>query len=390
MVADGRLASIVLWGPPGSGKTTTARLLAEASGLHLESVSALRSGAADLRRVFDAAAERRAKGGGTLLFCDEIHHFNKSQQDLFLPYLEDGTIVLVGATTANPSFELNGALLSRVQVFTLRPLDAAALDGLLRRAEADAGRPLPLDAAARAALVAMADGDGRFVLTLAERLLALPAGAALDTAGLAQLLQRRAPAHDKAGDGHYNLLSAFHKSLRGSDADAALYWLCRMLAGGEDPKAIARRMVCVANEDVGLADPDAVLQATAAWTAYERLGPAEGERALAQACLYLATAPKSNAVNVALGEARRLAAETGGRPPPMHALNAPTRLMAAQGYGAGYVYDHDTAEGFSGLDYFPAGVPRQAFYRPVERGFERELRKRLDYWERLRRERERA
>ncbi len=387
MAQAGSVGSMVLWGPPGSGKTTIARLLADASGLHLEAISALRSGAADLRRAFDAATARRAAGGGTLLFCDEIHHFNKSQQDLFLPYLEDGTVTLVGATTANPSFELNAAILSRVQVFVLRPLDAAALDTLLRRAEASAGRALPLDAPARAALVAMADGDGRFALTMAERLLALPPGETLDPAGLAAAVQRRAPSHDKAGDAHYNLLSAFHKSLRGSDGDAALYWLCRMLAAGEDPKTIARRMVCVANEDVGLADPNAVLQATAAWTAYERLGPAEGERALAQACLYLATAPKSNAVNVALNEARRLAAETGGEPPPLHAVNAPTRLMAAQGYGAGYVYDHDTPEGFSGLDYFPAQVKRQDFYRPVERGFERELRKRLDYWAKLRRER---
>ena len=382
MVAAGALASMVLWGPPGCGKTTIARLLAAETSLAFVAISALQSGVGDLRKVFEAARGRRAGGQGTLLFCDEVHHFNKSQQDVFLPYLEDGTVTLVGATTENPSFELNGAILSRVQVFVLRALDAAALAGLLVRAEAAMGRAMGLTAEARAALVGMADGDGRFLLNLAERVFAAPG--VLDLDGLGRLAQRRAPAYDKAGEGHYGLLSAFHKSLRASDGDAALYWMCRMLAGGEDWRTIARRMTCVANEDVGLADPQAIVQANAAWTAYERLGPAEGERALAQACLYLATAPKSNAVNVALGEARALAAETGGVRPPMHAMNAPTRMMAAQGYGAGYVYDHDTAEGFSGLDYFPAEVGRQAFYRPVERGFEREVRKRLAYWEGLR------
>ena len=386
MVAARAVRSMVLWGPPGCGKTTLARLLAGEVGLYFEPVSALRSGAADLRRMFDAAVARRSGGQGTLLFCDEVHHFNRSQQDLFLPYLEDGAITLVGATTANPSFELNGAILSRVQVFVLRPLDAAALEALLARAEASTGQALPLAPEAREALVAMAGGDGRWLLNMAERLFAEAAGEMLDPVALGRVLQRRPPAHDKAGDGHYNLLSAFHKSLRGSDADAALYWLCRMLAGGEDPKAIARRMLCVANEDVGLADPNAVVQALAAWEAYERLGEAEGERALAQACLYLATAPKSNGVNAALGRARKLAAETGDLPPPMHALNAPTRTMAALGYGEGYVYDHGTPEGFSGLDYFPAGVGRQALYAPVERGFEREIRKRLEYWDRLRKE----
>ena len=371
---------MVLWGPPGCGKTTIARLLAMATDLHFEPISALRSGVSDLRRVFDDARRRRELGRGTLLFCDEIHHFNRSQQDIFLPYLEDGTVTLIGATTANPSFELNGAILSRVQVFVLHRLDEAAMESVLRRAETTMGRPLPLLPAARAALTAMADGDGRYLLNMAEALFALPPGDPLDPAALGRLLQRRMPNHDKAGDAHYDLLSAFHKSLRASDADAALYWMCRMLAGGEDPKAIARRMACVANEDVGLADPQAVLQAQAAWSAYERLGAAEGERALAQACLYLATAPKSNAVNVALNEARALAQTTAAAPPPMHALNAPTRTMRELGYGRGYVYDHDTAEGFSGLDYFPPGVPRQDFYRPVDRGFERELKKRLDYW----------
>ena len=382
MVAARRLASMVLWGPPGCGKTTIARLLASATELEFEPVSALRSGAADLRKVFDDARRRRAAGGGTLLFCDEIHHFNRSQQDLFLPYLEDGTVVLVGATTANPSFELNGAILSRVQVFVLRPLDAAAMEGLLHRAEAATGRALPLLPEARAALVTMAGGDGRSLLNMAEQ--AYGAAAPLDLAALGHLVQRRAPNHDKAGGGHYDLLSAFHKSLRASDADAALYWMCRMLAAGEDPKAIARRMACVANEDVGLADPDAVLQAHAAWAAYERLGAAEGERALAQACLYLATAPKSNAVETALNEARALAATTGNAAPPLHAVNAPTRMMRELGHGAGYIYDHDTTEGFSGLDYFPPAVGRHEFYRPVERGFERDIRKRLDYWANLR------
>ncbi|CAO3422064.1 Replication-associated recombination protein RarA [Azospirillum doebereinerae] len=385
------LSSMVLWGPPGCGKTTIARLLAQATDLRFESISALQTGVADLRKVFEAARQRRDGGQGTLLFCDEIHHFNRNVQDSFLPYLEDGTVTLVGATTENPSFELNAAILSRVQVFVLRRLDEAALDALLVRAEEHVGRPLPLQPEARAALLAMADGDGRFVLNMAEQIYAiggtLDGEAPLDNAALGRVLQRRLPSYDKSGDGHYNLLSAFHKSLRASDANAALYWMCRMLAAGEDWRTIARRMLCVANEDVGLADPNAILQATAAWETYERLGAAEGERALAQACLYLATAPKSNAVEVALGEARKLARMTGSVMPPMHAVNAPTKMMAELGYKQGYIYDHDTPEGFSGLDYFPESVGRHEFYRPVERGFERDLRKRLDYWAGLRRRR---
>jgi putative ATPase len=384
MAAPGRIASMVLWGPPGCGKTTVARLLAQATDLHFEPVSALKSGVADLRKIFEAAGKRCEAGRGTLLFCDEIHHFNRSVQDAFLPHVEDGTVVLVGATTENPSFELNAALLSRMQVYVLRPLDHAALEALLARAEAAEGRALPLTPAAREAMVAMAEGDGRFLLNLAEQAWALAGDAPLDPEGLGALVQRRAPSHDKAGDGHYNLLSAFHKSLRASDADAALYWMCRMLDAGEDWRAIARRMTCVANEDVGLADPNAILQAVAAWEAYERLGQAEGERALAQACLYLATAPKSNAVNEALNAARALAKRTSSLAPPMHAMNAPTRLMKEQGYGRGYVYDHATPEGFSGLSYFPADLGRPEVYRPVERGFEREIAKRLRYWAGLR------
>ncbi len=387
MAAARSLSSMVLWGPPGCGKTTIARLLAQATDLRFESISALQTGVADLRKVFEAARQRRDGGQGTLLFCDEVHHFNRNVQDSFLPHLEDGTITLVGATTENPSFELNAAILSRVQVFVLKRLDDKALDALLVRAQEHAGRPLPLLPDARAALLAMADGDGRFVLNMAEQIYALAGDEPLDNAALGRVLQRRMPSYDKAGDGHYNLLSAFHKSLRGSDANAALYWMCRMLDAGEDPRTIARRMVCVANEDVGLADPNAILQATAAWEAYERLGAAEGERALAQACLYLATAPKSNAVEVALGEARKLARATGSVMPPMHAVNAPTKMMADLGYKQGYVYDHDTPEGFSGLDFFPESVGRHEFYRPVERGFERDIRKRLDYWAGLRRRR---
>jgi putative ATPase len=388
MIAAGTLSSMILWGPPGCGKTTIARLLASATELHFEPISALRSGVGDLRRVFDEVRRRREDGRGTLLFCDEIHHFNRSQQDIFLPYLEDGTVTLVGATTANPSFELNGAILSRVQVFVLRRLDDAAMEALLQRAEARVGRKLPLPADARTALASMADGDGRYLLNMAEQVYSLPAGTSPDRAALGRLLQKRLPNYDRAGDGHYDLLSAFHKSLRASDANAALYWMCRMLAAGEDPRTIARRMACVANEDIGLADPNAVVQAMAAWSAYERLGAAEGERALAQACLYLATAPKSNAVNVALAEARALAAATGGAAPPMHAVNAPTATMKELGHGSGYIYDHDTAEGFSGLDYFPPEVRRRDFYRPVERGFERDIRKRLDYWGALRERRQ--
>ncbi len=384
MLAQGRLASMVLWGPPGCGKTTIARLLAEQTDLVFEPLSAVFSGVADLRKVFAAAKERRQMGQGTLLFIDEIHRFNRAQQDGFLPYVEDGTVILVGATTENPSFELNAALLSRAQVYVLRRLDEAALEELLRRAESESGGPLRLEPEARTALIAMADGDGRYLLNLAEELYALPEGTPLDTARLAEVVQKRAPVYDKGQESHYNLISALHKSLRGSDSDAALYWLARMLAGGEDPHYIARRLLRFAVEDVGLADPGALEQVLAAWQAYERLGTPEGELALAQAVLYLGTAPKSNAAYRALGQAMRAARESGSLMPPQHILNAPTRLMKDLGYGQGYAYDHDAPEAFSGQDYFPEGLPRQSFYQPVDRGFEREVRKRLDYWDRLR------
>jgi putative ATPase len=390
MVAAHRLASIILWGPPGCGKTTIARLLAQVTKMHFELLSAVFSGVADLRKVFEAARKRRAMGEGTLLFIDEIHRFNRAQQDGFLPYVEDGTVTLVGATTENPSFELNAALLSRCQVLVLRRLDDAALETLIARAEAIEGRKLPLTPEARTTLLAMADGDGRFVLNLAEELFALGTTKPLDSQALMEAVQRRAPLYDKAQEGHYNLISALHKSLRGSDTDAALYWLARMLAGGEDPRYIARRLTRFAVEDVGLADPDALLQAVAAWETYERLGSPEGELAIAQLVIYLATAPKSNAAYVALGAARRAAKETGSLMPPMHILNAPTRLMRDLGYGKGYEYDHQAPEAFSGQNYFPDGMARRAFYEPAERGFEREIRKRLDYWAKLREKRERG
>ena len=384
MVAAQKLTSMVLWGPPGCGKTTIARLLAETTALEFEPLSAVFSGVADLRRVFEAARERRAMGGGTLLFIDEIHRFNRAQQDGFLPYVEDGTVTLVGATTENPSFELNAALLSRVQVFVLKRLDAAALDEILGRAERELGRTLPLTAEAREMLAALADGDGRYVLNLVEALAALPADQTLDQTALLGAVQRRAAVYDKDREEHYNLISALHKSLRGSDADAALYWFQRMLVGGEDPRYIARRLVRFAAEDVGLADPQALVQTLAAWDAYERLGSPEGELALAQAVLFLATAPKSNAIYRAYGAAGRAARETGSLMPPAHILNAPTKLMKDIGYGKDYAYDHDQEDAFSGQNYFPPGMARQRFYDPPERGFEREIRKRLEWWDKRR------
>ena len=389
MAASGRMASVILWGPPGSGKTTIARLLAEVSDLHFEPMSAVFSGVADLRKVFDQAAKRRDVGHGTLLFIDEVHRFNRAQQDGFLPYVENGTVILMGATTENPSFELNAALLSRCQVLVLNRLGDASLELLLKRAEELESRPLPLDADARVALRAMADGDGRYILNLAEELFALPPGSngkpqILDTAALTAAVQQRAPLYDKSHEGHFNLISALHKSLRGSDADAALYWLARMLAGGEDPHYIARRLVRFASEDVGLADPQALPLALAAWDSYDRLGSPEGELALAQCVIYLGAAPKSNAAYKGFKAAMGVARETGSLMPPKHILNAPTRLMKDLDYGKDYAYDHDTPEGFSGQDYFPDGMARQEFYHPRDRGFERDLRKRLDYWNVLR------
>ncbi len=380
------LASLILWGPPGVGKTTIARLLAAQADLQFRQISAVFSGVADLKKVFEDALRLRRAGQATLLFVDEIHRFNRAQQDAFLPVVEAGTIVLVGATTENPSFALNGALLSRCQVFVLRRLDDAAMILLLARAEAEMGRDLPLTAGAQATLRAMADGDGRALLNMAEQLFALPEEPKLDEEALAKLLSRRAALYDRDREEHYNLISALHKSMRGSDADAALYWLARMLAGGEDPRYIARRVTRFASEDIGLADPQALPQALAAWEAYERLGSPEGEVCIAQAVLYLATAPKSNAAYKALGAANRAAKETGSLMPPMHILNAPTKLMKNLGYGAGYEYDHDAEDAFSGQNYFPDGMGRPDFYRPVERGFEREIVKRLAYWAKLREE----
>src|SRR5438105_995316 len=389
MVASRQVASMIRWGPPGCGKTTIARLLAQelsksGTDLVFEPLSAVFSGVADLRKVFEAARKRREIGHGTLLFVDEIHRFNRAQQDAFLPVVEDGTVILVGATTENPSFELIGALLSRAQVFVLRRLDDNALETLLARAEQHLGHGSPLSPDGRMALRAMADGDGRFLLNLVEEIDRLPPGPTLGPQELAALVQRRAPLYDKQQEGHYNLISALHKSLRGSDTDAALYWLARMLAGGEDPIYILRRLTRAAVEDIGLAEPQAIAQALAAWDAYDRLGSPEGELAIAQLVIYLATAPKSNAAYVAFGEAQAMARETGSLMPPMHILNAPTRLMRDLGYGRGYVYDHATEEGFSGQSYFPDGVDRRNFYRPGERGFEREGKKRLDYWDKLR------
>jgi len=384
MVASGRLASIVLWGPPGSGKTTIARLLAHRTKLEFEPLSAVFSGVADLRKIFEAARKRREMGAGTLLFVDEIHRFNRAQQDGFLPYVEDGTVILVGATTENPSFELNAALLSRCQVLVLSRLDDQAMEELLSRAEGEEGRTIPVEADARISLRAMADGDGRYLLNMAEVLFELPAEPLLDSQALAEVVQRRVPLYDKHQEGHFNLISALHKSLRGSDTDTALYWFARMIAGGEDPRYIARRLVRFAVEDVGLADPEALVQALAAWQAYERLGSPEGELALVQCVIHLGTAPKSNAGYKAAKAALSLARETGSLTPPKHILNAPTRLMKDLGYGADYVYDHDAEDGFSGQDYFPENMERRQLYQPGDRGFEREIAKRLSYWNKLR------
>ena len=388
MLDTGTLGSLVFWGPPGTGKTTVARLLARATNLHFEQISAVFSGVADLKKVFEAARARRETGKGTLLFVDEIHRFNRAQLDSFLPVMEDGTVTLVGATTENPSFELNAALLSRARVLVFKPLDEPALTKLIARAEEIEGRKLPLDDDARAMLIGMADADGRAVLTLAEEVWrAAREGEVFGPAALQDIVQRRAPLYDKSQDGHYNLISALHKTVRGSDPDAALYYLARMLDAGEQPLYIGRRLVRMAMEDIGLADPQALVVALAAKDAYDYLGSPEGELALAEATVYLATAPKSNAVYSAFGAATAAAKEGGSLTPPKTILNAPTKLMKGEGYGAGYRYDHDQPDAFSGQDYFPEALGRQTFYDPPDRGFEREIRKRLEYWAKLRKER---
>ena len=385
MLAAGSLSSLILWGPPGVGKTTIARLLADETDLAFVQISAIFSGVPELRKVFEAAKIRRENGQGTLLFVDEIHRFNKAQQDGFLPHMEDGTILLVGATTENPSFELNAALLSRAQVIVLERLKLA---DLAQRAEQEMGRALPLKGEARDALLEMADGDGRALINQIEQIAAWKTDAPLDRDALAGRLMRRAAKYDKSGDEHYNLISALHKSVRGSDPDAALYWFARMLDGGEDPRFLARRITRMAVEDIGLADPQAQEVCLQSWQTYERLGSPEGELALAQAVVYLALAPKSNAVYTAYKAARAAARDTGSHPPPRHILNAPTRMMKDMGFGAGYAYDHDAEDGFSGQDYFPEGMKRPVWYLPPERGFERELKKRLDYFAKLRAKRQ--
>lgn len=382
-----RLSSMILWGPPGTGKTTIARLLAKEAGYEFHQISAVFSGVADLKKAFEQARMRRAAGQATLLFVDEIHRFNRAQQDGFLPFVEEGIVTLVGATTENPSFELNGALLSRAQVYVLKRLDEAALESLLAKAETHEGRTLPLAAEARAALVAMADGDGRYLLTLAETLFNIGSATPLSVEALGQVLQKRSPAYDKDREEHYNLISALHKSVRGSDPDAALYWLARMLGGGEDPLFIARRLIRMAVEDIGEADPMALVLANAAKETYDFLGSPEGELALAQVVVHLAAAPKSNAVYVAFKAAQKAAKQTGSLTPPAHIRNAPTRLMKDLGYGAGYAYDHDVEGGFSGQNYFPDGMERQVFYRPKGEGVEARIKDRLDRWAQLRKER---
>ncbi|PSJ61870.1 replication-associated recombination protein A [Kumtagia ephedrae] len=388
MIRSGSLGSMIFWGPPGTGKTTVARLLAGETNLAFEQISAIFSGVADLKKVFETARLRRTNGRQTLLFVDEIHRFNRAQQDSFLPVMEDGTVILVGATTENPSFELNAALLSRARVLVFQTLAEDSLSRLLERAEAVEGKPLPLDEDARAVLLRMADGDGRAALTLAEEIWrAAKPGEVFDAEGIQRVVQRRAPVYDKGQDGHYNLISALHKSVRGSDPDAALYYLARMFDAGEDPLYLGRRLVRMAVEDIGMADPQALVIANAAKDAYDYLGSPEGELAFAEAAVYLATAPKSNAVYTAFKAATRAAKEHGSLLPPKHILNAPTKLMKDESYGSGYRYDHDEPEAFSGQDYFPEKMGRQSFYDPPERGFEREIRKRLDYWAKLRTER---
>lgn len=387
MLAAGQLSSLIFWGPPGVGKTTLARLLAQETDLHFEQISAIFTGVADLKKVFEAAKLRHANGRGTLLFVDEIHRFNKAQQDGFLPHMEDGTILLVGATTENPSFELNAALLSRAQVMILERLTDPELQSLLERAEVELHQTLPLSEDARLTLVAMADGDGRALLNLVEQVAGWSVKQPLDREALSKRLTRRAAKYDKNGEEHYNLISALHKSVRGSDPDAALYWFARMLEGGEDPRYLARRILRMSVEDIALADPQAQTVCLHAWETYERLGSPEGELALAQAVTYLALAPKSNAAYVAYKGARALARKTGSMPPPKHILNAPTAMMQEQGFGAGYAYDHDAEDGFSGQNYFPDGVGRPDLYQPVERGFERDLQKRLSYFDKLRQKR---